>query len=101
MDYSDRVKPALAWFRKGYGLQSSGDLKGAVVAYQRSIALYPTAEGHTFLGWAYSFEGRIDDAIDECKKAIAVDPDFGNPYNDIGVYLVQLGREAQAIPWLK
>jgi Tfp pilus assembly protein PilF len=101
MDYADRVKPALAWFRKGYALQRAGDLQGAVAAYQRSIALYPTAEGHTFLGWAYSFEGRIGEAIAECEKAIAVDPDFGNPYNDIGVYLIQLGKEAQAIPWLK
>ena len=26
---------------------------------------------------------------------------FGNPYNDIGCYLIELGREDDAIPWLK
>ena len=36
-----------------------------------------------------------------CKKAIAVDPTFGNPYNDIGSYLVSQGRPDEAIPWLK
>ena len=34
-------------------------------------------------------------------KAIALDPDYGNPYNDIGVYLIDMGRADEAIPWLK
>ncbi len=34
---------------------------------------------------------RLDDAIDECKKAIAIDPEFGNPWNDTGAYLIQQG----------
>jgi Tfp pilus assembly protein PilF len=53
------------------------------------------------LGWVYSFERRYDEAIAQCKRAIAVDPTFGNPYNDIGCYLIELGREDDAIPWLK
>jgi Tfp pilus assembly protein PilF len=76
-------------------------LDEAIRLYQASIAYYPTAEAHTFLGWTYSFLDRIDDAIDECKKAIAVDPDFGNPYNDIGVYLIKQEKFDDAIPWLE
>src|SRR5207247_893105 len=49
----------------------------------------------------YSFLGELDRAIDECKKAIDVDPDFGNPYNDIGSYMIQLGRFDEAITWLE
>ena len=30
-----------------------------------------------------------------------MDPDYGNPYNDIGVYLIDLGRPEEAIPWLE
>ena len=30
-----------------------------------------------------------------------MDPDFGNPYNDIGAYLIQMGRLDEAIPWLE
>ena len=78
-----------------------GRLEEAVAHYQRSIALHPTAEAHTFLGWAYSHQGRPDDAIAQCKIAIAVDPDFGNPYNDIGAYLIELGREEEAVTWLE
>ena len=69
--------------------------------YKRSIEIFPTAESHTFLGWTYSFQGRWDDAIRECLKAIDVDPTFGNPYNDIGAYLVEQDRLDEAIPWFQ
>ncbi|HXI02953.1 MAG TPA: tetratricopeptide repeat protein, partial [Candidatus Saccharimonadales bacterium] len=59
------------------------------------------AEAHTFLGWAYSFVDRLDEAIEECRRAIAVDPEFGNPYNDIGSYLIKKGRLQEAIGWLE
>ncbi|NIO09761.1 MAG: tetratricopeptide repeat protein, partial [Deltaproteobacteria bacterium] len=45
---------------------------------------FPTAEAYTFLGWTYSFMGQLNEAIEECQRAITLDPDFGNPYNDIG-----------------
>ena len=79
----------------------AGDYARAVEIYKSSLAIFPTAEAHTFLGWTYHFQGKIDDAIAECKRAIEVDPDFGNPYNDIGSYLIQLGKFDEAIPWLE
>ena len=69
--------------------------------YLGSLALFPTSEGHTFLGWTYSFKGDLERAIAECKAAIETDPSFGNPYNDIGAYLIELERVDDAIPWLK
>ena len=79
----------------------SGDLEAAIELYQRSLAACPTAEAHTFLGWVYSHQGRPDDAITQCKIAIEVDPEFGNPYNDIGAYLIEMGREDEAVEWLE
>ena len=87
--------------RAAYENQMAGDLQGAIQLYLDSIAEHPTAEAHTFLGWTYSFMGRYDDAIKECEAAIRVDPEFGNPYNDIGSYLVHLGKIEEAIPWLE
>ena len=87
-------------FEEAYRRQMAGDLDQAVLLYKRSIAAHATAEAYTFLGWTYSFQGRIDDAIRQCKLAIGVDPDFGNPYNDIGAYLIQLGRFDDALGWL-
>jgi tetratricopeptide (TPR) repeat protein len=81
--------------------QMAGDFEEAVRLYKESITLYPTADAHTYLGWTYSFQGRIDEAIAECEIAIKIDPDFGNPYNDIGVYLMQQQKLDEAIPWLE
>jgi tetratricopeptide (TPR) repeat protein len=92
---------AAEYWRRGLEAQMSGDLEAAIELYQRSLAACPTAEAHTFLGWTYSFQGRLEDAIEECQKAIAVDPTFGNPYNDIGAYLIEMGRLDDAIPWLE
>jgi Tfp pilus assembly protein PilF len=97
---NDRLTQAQDLFQQAYELQMAGKFDQAIRLYKQSLALYPTAEAHTFLGWTYSFQERLDEAIEECRRAIAVDPDFGNPYNDIGVYLMQKGRYAEALPWL-
>ena len=101
MDPGERFRRAVALLEDAYKRQMSGDLAGAIAGYRESIALHPTAEAHTFLGWTYSFEGRYEDAIAECTEAIAVDAEFGNPYNDIGSYLIKLGRLDEAVPWLE
>jgi len=88
-------------WKRGQQRQLDGDIEGAIETYTQSIQLYPTAEAHTFRGWAYSFQGRIADAIDECKQAIEVDDTFGNPYNDIGSYLIRLGHFDEAVGWLE
>ncbi len=92
---------ALTLWMKGQKHHLRGDFNRAIELYTKSLALYPTAEAYTFRGWAYSFQGRLDEAIDECKKAIAVDQTFGNPYNDIGSYLVNKGKLDEAIEWLE
>lgn len=101
MTEADRRERAMALFQEAYAHQMQKELDDAIRLYQESLALYPTAEAHTFLGWAYSFQGRLDEAIAECHKAIAVDPEFGNPYNDIGVYLIERGDLDGAVPWLE
>ena len=96
-----RREEAQALFQQAYQRQMRGELDEAVELYKRSIEIYPTAEGHTFLGWTYSFQGRLEDAIQECLRAIEVDPTFGNPYNDIGAYLVEKDRLDEAISWFE
>lgn len=88
-------------FQAAYILQSAGELDRAADAYTRSLRLAPSAEAHTFLGWTWSFMGRYDEAIAACRSAIQADPSFGNPYNDIGAYLLELGKADEAIPWLE
>lgn len=101
MDEEARRERAAALFHQAYRAQMNDALDEAVRLYQASIDLYPTAEAHTFLGWTYSYQDRLDEAIAECRKAIAVDPEFGNPYNDIGAYLMRKGQVDEAIPWFQ
>lgn len=97
----DREELAKQHFIEAFEAQRGGDLERAVELYKLSLELFPTAEAHTYLGWTYHFQGKIEEAIAECKRAIAVDPDFGNPYNDIGAYLIDLQRFDEAVPWLE
>jgi len=81
--------------------QMAREFDEAIKLYKESIAVYPTADAHTYLGWAYSFLGRLNEAIAQCEIDIQLDPEFGNPYNDIGVYLMQQQQFDDAIPWLE
>src|SRR4029079_14811243 len=92
---------AMELWREGTSRLLQGDLDEAVALFTLSLEEEPSAEAYTFRGWAFSFQGRRDDAIEECRKAIATDPGFGNPYNDIGCYLVEMGRGEEAIPWFE
>ena len=97
---TETLQSAWELLKEAYQYQMGGDYETAVELYKRSLDLHPTAEAYTFLGWTYRFQGKIDEAIDECKKAIQVDPEFGNPYNDIGAYLIEKGDYDGAIEWL-
>ena len=97
----DALDKALQLWQEGTHRLLSGDLEEAVALFTRSLEVRPTAEAYTFRGWAYSFAGRLDDAIEECRKAIATDPAFGNPYNDIGCYLMEQGKLDEAISWFE
>jgi len=92
-------REAWEYFQKAYEHQMKGELEEAANLYKRSIESHPTAEAYTFLGWTYSFMGKLDEAIEECHRAIQADPEFGNPYNDIGAYLIEKGQFDEAIPW--
>ena len=98
---SEQFRRATELWQEAYRHQMAGDLERAVELYRRSIEVFPTAEAHTYLGWTLSFQGRLDEATRECHRAIEVDPDFGNPYNDIGCYLMQQGKLDEAVPWLE
>jgi tetratricopeptide (TPR) repeat protein len=88
-------------FHEAYEAQLANDYERAIELYKRSIETYPTAEAHTFLGWVYSFQQRYDEAIEECLEAIRVDETFGNPYNDIGSYLLAQGDSYGCVRWFK
>jgi tetratricopeptide (TPR) repeat protein len=96
-----KEKTAEELYNTGYLAGMLGWHREAIELLEKSLAIMPTAEAYTYLGWTYSHMGDYQRAIEEAQKAIALDPNFGNPYNDIGVYLVEQGKEDEAIPYLE
>jgi Tfp pilus assembly protein PilF len=101
MKYVDNIDLAKEYLRKGFEFQMEGNLDEARINYKLSIRYNPTAEAHTHLAWLFSITGNYEEAIEECFSAIEIDRTFGNPYNDIGIYLINLEREEEAIDWFK
>ena len=101
MEERSTLRRATDLWREAYRYQIEGELDRAIELYQHSIEVYPTAEAHTFLGWAMSFQGRLAEATQECLRAIEIDSEFGNPYNDIGVYLMHQDKLDESISWLE
>lgn len=100
-NFDDILQQSEELFNRAFALQMEGKYEEAIANYKSSIDLYPTAKAHTYLGWAYSYLKNYDAAIEECKNAINIDPEYGNPYNDIGAYLIKLGNYDEALIWLE
>ncbi len=94
-------REAVEVFNEAYKAQTTKNYAEAIKLYKKSIEIFPTAEAYTFLGWTYSFQGEYDLAIAECIAAISVDADFGNPYNDIGSYLIAKGNLYDCVKWFE
>lgn len=86
---------------EGMDLFSNGKVHDAITCFKKSLELVETPEAYTYWGWMLSFTGQLDLAIELCKQAIDLDPDFGNPYNDIGTYYMKKGELEAAVPWLE
>jgi tetratricopeptide (TPR) repeat protein len=100
-DHKDKRQEAMDWVSKAYQLHMKNEVEKAIALYTKSIEILPTAEAYTFRGWARSFEKDYAAAIEDCHRAIDLDPEFGNPYNDIGAYYVEQDEPDEAIPWLR
>ena len=88
-------------FQAGLDCVAAGEIGKARDNFKASAEIVASAEALTYWGWMEHHLGHTELAIDLCKQAINQDPEFGNPYNDIGSYLVSQGKLDEAIPWLE
>ncbi|MHA2610455.1 MAG: tetratricopeptide repeat protein [bacterium JZ-2024 1] len=97
----EHLSQAMECIQKGLEAEKKQKYFAAMEFFLKSLSLCPTAEGHTYYGWMLSRFGLYREAIQECLKAIEIKPEWGNPYNDIGSYLIELRQYDEAVPWLK
>jgi tetratricopeptide (TPR) repeat protein len=57
MTCSEVHTKALELVQQAMNRQMAGEIEDSIELYRESIALHPTADAHTYLGWAYSFQG--------------------------------------------
>ena len=101
MSKNEKRQEAMELVGKAYQHHMKGEMDQAIALYDQSLECFPTAEAYTFRGWAKSTRQDYDGAIADCHRAIDLDPEFGNPYNDIGAYWIEQGQPEDAIPWLR
>lgn len=101
MSSGEKIFLAEEYFKKAFQFQTDGEIEEAIKQYKISIDIHPTAKAHTHLAEAYSLQENFTRAIEECKKAIEIDPNYGYPYNDIGNYLVKIGEPNKAVIWFE
>ncbi|MCF7871084.1 MAG: tetratricopeptide repeat protein [Candidatus Omnitrophica bacterium] len=63
--------------KKGYRLQSMGNIEAALPFYQKAVAIDPGyVQAYNDLGVVYEMKGALDEAEKYYKKALAINPDF-------------------------
>jgi tetratricopeptide (TPR) repeat protein len=91
------TKEALEQYRRGTVLQTKGDVRGAIAAYERAVRLNRKfAEAWSNLGNAYRQAGRREEALDAYDAAIRAKPEFAAAHCNRGVLLIELERYAEA-----
>jgi serine/threonine protein kinase/Flp pilus assembly protein TadD len=72
-----------------FTLQAKGDVDGAIAELRQAIRFGNRAVDHLFLGNAFLYSGRADEAIDSYRKAIALDPKSGMAHYSLGFALLE------------
>ncbi len=88
---------AEGWYNQGVVLSSLGRQNEAVAAFDRTLAIRPTASAWTNRGVALTALGRAADAVDSFDSALALDMAFPAALYNRGIALLALGRFADAL----
>ena len=81
----------------GRALLASGSLEGAASAFEKSLALAPSAEAEVGLATAARKLGDAPRAIAALRRAVALDPEDADSWNELGGLLLQREEVAPAI----
>ncbi|MCX6349647.1 MAG: tetratricopeptide repeat protein [Candidatus Aureabacteria bacterium] len=89
-----------AYTTMGIAHQKAGRIEEAIGAYESSLRLKPSARTEKNLADAFFRAGREEEAEEHYRRAIALDPAFGQIRNDLAQALSARGRKDEAIAQL-
>ena len=77
--------------------RSEGDLDTAILHVRRAVDLQPeSAEYHFYLGGTLGMMGEVEEGIRECWIAAGLDPSWDLPRVEVGIILLNAGRNQEA-----
>ena len=83
---------------RAVSLYESGDVDGAIMAYDEAIQLEPdSAKAYYNLGMAVFQKGDLNHAIEAYRRALDLEPEFTSAYNNLGIALSHQGDVDGAI----
>ena len=99
-----RMQPDLAFARQNYGwyLVAVGMTGDGLAESRRAVELDPlSSETNTIHGFNLYFARRYEEAIEQLRTAVSIDPDYGWAHEFLGRAYAKSGRPAEAIAELE
>ena len=114
LDVSFAAQQAGQLFQEGFALHQSGDMQGALDAYNQALSLYriaqdPAGEGKTLsnMGFVYKDLGQYDLALNSYQQALIRLREAGDRFNEgtavnnLALVYLSLGQYKQALDYLE
>jgi tetratricopeptide (TPR) repeat protein len=79
----------------------SSDMERAEFYFLKTLEEDENHECLFYLGLIQNQKGNHQEALSLYYRAILINPEYGNPCNEIGVILLRHGKEREAVFWLK
>ncbi|TGN21083.1 hypothetical protein EHS15_00765 [Leptospira idonii] len=92
--FSNQLDLAKDFFR-------TGDMDRAEYHTRSLLEREENEEGYFYLGLIQNSQGKWEDALTSYYKAVTLNHEYGNPCNEIGVLLLRMGKDKEAVYWLK
>ncbi|MCZ8342190.1 MAG: hypothetical protein O9301_04095 [Leptospira sp.] len=78
-----------------------GDFDRAEFQLRSFLELEESEDGYFYLGLVQNAQGKPNDALNSYYKSVTLNHEYGNPCNEIGVLLLRMGKDKEAVYWLK
>ena len=85
-------KSSAAQYNLGSALARSGDYREAERHLREALALKPSTQAYTGLGFVLSQQGKSDEAVASLKAALELDPDNAAAQRQLAEVMASLGR---------
>jgi tetratricopeptide (TPR) repeat protein len=87
--------------RDAMSARQAGEVDRALTLAKASLSEAATGEGHAIIGWALAMRGDLDNAIKECERGLACDPECALALSDFAHYLIERGEFDSATSYLE